>query len=255
MDSKSGIDLETGEDNVDCETGETPALPQRNVETGEAELITHQPVQQNRKRFRVPSAYLRQYSVDDEPSTSKHQKCDNNVIQEKSTDCNGSSNACQQGEFKYFNCGLFKKEKATPVDTTCPNSNKLVITTEKYSNNEITTTGDRIFTESYPVGSVVLFLLPTLFFCPLVCAIVGSIIEAVLHWWAHKKNSQNARNNVDKNKMIWYQSPMHLLASEFCFACIDEYGKEKISKYQDKRLNRRLNRIRRSMEYVRSVVI
>lgn len=253
MDSKSGVDLETGEEHVDCETGETPALPQRNVETGEAELITHQPVMQNRKRFRVPSAYLRQYSVGDEPSTAKQQKQCNNKNDQIQSDCSG--NTCHKEEFKYFNCGLFKKEKATPVDSSCPNSNKLVITTEKYSNNEITTTGDRIFTESYPVGSVVLFLLPTLFFCPLACAIVGSIIEAVLHWWAHKKNSQNAHKNVDKNKMVWYQSPMHLLASEFCFACIDEYGKEKISKYQDKRLNRRLTRIRKSMEYVRSIVI
>lgn len=79
--------------------------------------------------------------------------------------------------------------------------------------------------------SPALLLLIPVFFMPAV-GIVISILEILIHMWAHKKNKKLQNTNR------FYQSPFHIFVCEFCHLCIDENSKNKITKLQDKRNNK-----------------
>lgn len=70
------MDLETGEDYRDLETGELPARPSLNRETGEQEPINTEPpkytCKNSKKPFRVPSSYTNTIT---ESSTILHNAC------------------------------------------------------------------------------------------------------------------------------------------------------------------------------------
>ncbi|XP_034106010.1 uncharacterized protein LOC132793572 [Drosophila nasuta] len=63
-----------------------------------------------------------------------------------------------------------------------------------------------------------LFLIPTLFCWSFVVWWLLSILEIVLHMMAHKKNSLTMQKN------LYFRSPMHVLSSQFCAICRNEYG-------------------------------
>lgn len=157
------MDLETGEVQMsvcDRETGEMPASPRLNSETGEPEMNFTQPTA--RRSFRIPQGYIRQ--------------------------------PCEQPDHQQ--CHL-------PADD--------------FRNTRM--------------SSVILFLLPTVIFAPVVAIFLG-VLEISLHIWAHKKNKSLRGSD------IFYQSPLHVIVSEFCACCIDENSKKKITKMQDKTNNK-----------------
>ncbi|XP_017779215.1 PREDICTED: uncharacterized protein LOC108564629 [Nicrophorus vespilloides] len=95
------------------------------------------------------------------------------------------------------------------------------------------------------ISPTVLFLLPTLvFFSPIVSIFLG-IVEISLHIWAHKKNKSLT------NRDHYYQSPLHIILSEFCASCLDERMKMKITKIQDRKNSRF---IKYGIEYFRRIV-
>lgn len=104
--------------------------------------------------------------------------------------------------------------------------------------------GDTHFSTS-DVVPCVLFLLPTtLCFYPIIAAFL-SIVEVILHVWAHKKNK------TLPNKEVWYQSPLHIFVREFCGACKEQRSVNKITMIQDKR---NYKFIKYGIDYVRGIV-
>lgn len=102
----------------------------------------------------------------------------------------------------------------------------------------------------YPTASTrdmspaLLFLLPTLFVYPGITSIIIAILEVIIHTWAHRANKRLA------NKNVYYKSPMHIIASEFCAKCRDIKTMDKIEKLQDKRTHR----FKCHYEYVKRIV-
>lgn len=74
-----------------------------------------------------------------------------------------------------------------------------------------------------------LFLIPSLFFFFKITALVLLFCELVLHIWAHRMNYRN------KDSMIFFRSPLHLITSQFCAHCTSEVRMMKLGKIQDKR--------------------
>lgn len=83
--------------------------------------------------------------------------------------------------------------------------------------------------ESGSIASALMYLLPTAFFFNPLIAVVLFIIEMSLHAWAHKKNKKL------RDSTVYYQSPLHIIVSEFCAACREEVSSNKINKIQEKR--------------------
>lgn len=94
------------------------------------------------------------------------------------------------------------------------------------------------------LSPAILLLLPTLFVYPGLTTIIVAFLEVVIHMWAHKKNKTLT------NKNIYYKSPMHIVASEFCAKCRDERTMDKVGKLQD----RRAHRFKSHYEYVKRIV-
>lgn len=94
------------------------------------------------------------------------------------------------------------------------------------------------------MSPILLVMLPTLFISPGLATIAIALLEVVIHMWAHRKN----KTLVDKG--IYYRSPMHVVASEFCARCRDQRTMDKIGKIQDKRAHR----FKCHYEYVKRVV-
>lgn len=72
-------------------------------------------------------------------------------------------------------------------------------------------------------------ILPSLFFFTKSVAILMSIIELVLHCWAHSRNAKNT------NPENYYRSPLHVLTSQFCQMCRNELDMDQVIQIQDKR--------------------
>lgn len=83
--------------------------------------------------------------------------------------------------------------------------------------------------QSGSVSPALMFLLPTAFFFNPFIAALLFVIEMSLHTWAHKKNRRL------RDPTVFYQSPMHIIVSEFCAACLDEQTSNKINKIQEQR--------------------
>lgn len=94
------------------------------------------------------------------------------------------------------------------------------------------------------MSPALLFLLPTLFFYPGLATLIIALLEVTIHMWAHKKNKTLT------NKSVYYKSPMHIVASEFCAKCRDERTMDKVGKLQDKRAHR----FKCHYEYVKRIV-
>lgn len=94
------------------------------------------------------------------------------------------------------------------------------------------------------MSPALLFLLPTLFVYPGVTSIIVAILEVVIHTWAHRINKKLT------NKNVYYRSPMHIIASEFCAKCRDIKSMDKIEQLQDKRTLR----FKCNYEYVKRIV-
>lgn len=168
------MNWETGEGLPDQETGELPAVPRLDSETGEMEMNCTRPsVPIQRKPFKIPKNYL------EKPSESKINTC-------------------------------MTKNVSIPTNKISP---------------------------------ALLLLLP-IFFLPAI-GVVISIVEILIHMWAHKKNKKLRHTNR------YYQSPFHIFVCEFCKLCIDENAANKITKLQDKRHSRFA---KYGIEYVRRVV-
>lgn len=81
-----------------------------------------------------------------------------------------------------------------------------------------------------------LFLIPSIFFFTKVIGAIIMVLEILIHIWAHHKNKRNT------NPSIYYRSPLHIITSQFCGICRNEFEMEQVSKLQDRRTkNRRLN--------------
>lgn len=74
-----------------------------------------------------------------------------------------------------------------------------------------------------------LFLIPSLFFFFKITALVLLFCELVLHIWAHRMNYRN------KDSLMFYRSPLHLISSQFCAHCTSEVRMIKLGRIQDKR--------------------
>lgn len=103
-------------------------------------------------------------------------------------------------------------------------------------------------TNSNTFSNALLFLLPSVFFFMPITALILGILEMSLHAWAHRRNNLLRSNNINN---IYYRSPMHGLASQFCGICKFEATKERIGKLQDK-WNKRF--IKYGIECVKQVV-
>ncbi|GJQ84256.1 hypothetical protein Trydic_g2922 [Trypoxylus dichotomus] len=95
--------------------------------------------------------------------------------------------------------------------------------------------------------SPMFFLFPSVFFFMPIMGCILSVLEIVMHAWAHRKNACLRSKGIH---FIRYQSPMHGLVSEFCAACRYESAKETIGKLQD-RCNRRF--IKYSIEWIKQI--
>lgn len=93
------------------------------------------------------------------------------------------------------------------------------------------------------MSPALLFLLPTLFVYPGITSIIVAFLEVIIHTWAHRINKKLT------NKNVYYKSPMHIIASEFCAKCRDIKSMDKIEKLQDKRTLRF-----KCNEYVKRIV-
>lgn len=80
--------------------------------------------------------------------------------------------------------------------------------------------------QSGSISPIVMFLLPTAFFFNPFIVLLLFVIETSLHTWAHKINKQL------RDSPLYYESPMHALASQFCAACKEEESANKINKIQ-----------------------
>lgn len=54
------MDIETGENYPDQETGETPSIPHLNMETGEREMNRQRPIPSNKRPFKIPKNCTKQ---------------------------------------------------------------------------------------------------------------------------------------------------------------------------------------------------
>ncbi|XP_058831101.1 uncharacterized protein LOC131689807 isoform X2 [Topomyia yanbarensis] len=90
----------------------------------------------------------------------------------------------------------------------------------------------------YNKTSHLLLLIPSLFIVSRVAAILILSVEAALHIWAHKKNSNNPNPNV------YYRSPMHVTSRHFCGICRDQRQMDRIEQLQDKRMKQMQNYFR-----------
>lgn len=61
-------------------------------------------------------------------------------------------------------------------------------------------------------------------------AVLMAFAEIFLHVWAHKKNAKNTDQHV------YYRSPLHIITSQFCAACIHKKQMDKVSQLQEKRM-------------------
>lgn len=112
--------------------------------------------------------------------------------------------------------------------------------------NDTKTSNNHSFRNSSDVTPCILFLLPTaLCFYPAIAAFI-TIIEVILHVWAHKKNKTLS------NKDVYYQSPLHIFVSEFCGACKEKRSASKITNLQDKR---NYKFIKYGIDYVHGIVM
>ncbi|XP_049294080.1 uncharacterized protein LOC125769400 [Anopheles funestus] len=84
-----------------------------------------------------------------------------------------------------------------------------------------------------------LFLLPLLFMTPKLFALVITFVEAILHMWAHRKNSTNG------NPDVYYRSPMHVVTRNFCEICRHERLMGRVGKLQDVRMKQMQNYFRK----------
>lgn len=94
------------------------------------------------------------------------------------------------------------------------------------------------------LSPALLLLLPTLFIWPGIAIIAITALEVTIHMWAHRKNKKLTHSR------IYYQSPMHIVASEFCALCLDQKASDKITRIQDKRAHR----FKCHYEYVKRIV-
>lgn len=93
------------------------------------------------------------------------------------------------------------------------------------------------------LSPALLVLLPTLFVWPGLATVAIAVLEVTIHMWAHRKNRKLAHSRV------YYRSPMHIVASEFCALCRDQTASDKITQLQDKRAHRF-----KCHEYVKRIV-
>ncbi|KAJ8933208.1 hypothetical protein NQ314_014155 [Rhamnusium bicolor] len=99
--------------------------------------------------------------------------------------------------------------------------------------------------QEWELITAAIFLLPTMILFYPVLSVFALMLEIFLHTWSHKKNKTLKCDN------IYYQSPLHGIAKEFCGRCKFEDAKVKITKIQDIR-NDKLRKY--GLEYIRRVV-
>ncbi|KAH8365863.1 hypothetical protein KR093_006693 [Drosophila rubida] len=81
-------------------------------------------------------------------------------------------------------------------------------------------------------NSFLLFLIPTLFCWSFLVWALLSVLEIMLHMLAHHKNSLTMQKN------LYFRSPLHVLTSQFCAVCRNEY---------DSKYNRTFDLLNRQM--------
>lgn len=94
------------------------------------------------------------------------------------------------------------------------------------------------------LSPAIIVLLPTLFMWPGIATVGIAVLEVMVHMWAHRKNKRLGDSRV------YYRSPMHIVASEFCALCRDQKDVDEITRIQDKRINR----FKCNYEYVKRIV-
>lgn len=72
-------------------------------------------------------------------------------------------------------------------------------------------------------------MITSLFICTRIVAVLASMLEILVHAWAHRKNAQNSNPN------IYYRSPMHIMTSQFCPVCRNDAYMKEVIKLQDQR--------------------
>uniref|UniRef100_W8C8X5 Uncharacterized protein n=1 Tax=Ceratitis capitata TaxID=7213 RepID=W8C8X5_CERCA len=79
----------------------------------------------------------------------------------------------------------------------------------------------------YEKERYLVFLILTFFCFSIGLYFLLVLIEEVLHYWAHKKNSLNT------SKYYYFRSPLHVLSSQFCVVCRSEIEMKKIEIFQE----------------------
>ncbi|XP_022904704.1 uncharacterized protein [Onthophagus taurus] len=185
MDFETGEDISCDEGSPDQETGETPASPQKNGETGEYEYFyrTYNVIQKV-KGFKIPSHLIKR-DLKKEVNNTNHEEVEARLV----------------------------------------------------------------FTGVKPHSKIFLFIMPTLTLIIPGFIVVLLVLEMILHKWAHKRNEDLLKDNINN---IYYQSPYHVVAREFCPRCRTESLTDKIAKLQDQRTRRLF--INYGWDYVKQVV-
>ena len=107
----------------------------------------------------------------------------------------------------------------------------------------------KVIPANFPINSIIaLLLLSIILLLAPTLSLPLSLVETMLHFWSHKKNKKLEQLNQNT---VYYESPLHVITSEFCGYCQFENATHTIGRLQDKK-NKRF--IKDSIEYVRNVV-
>jgi hypothetical protein len=116
--------------------------------------------------------------------------------------------------------------------------------------NDISVRIEQKFLNNIHISPVV-FLLPTLFLFPFPAwfIVFSILIELCLHMWTHKTNKYS------KDSCLRYQSPLHILSSQFCALCRSKRNMQRISQLQDARALKVYRRKHKYCTYVERVSV
>uniref|UniRef100_A0A2M4CAC6 Putative secreted protein n=2 Tax=Anopheles marajoara TaxID=58244 RepID=A0A2M4CAC6_9DIPT len=80
---------------------------------------------------------------------------------------------------------------------------------------------------------------------PKLFALIITLVEVILHMWAHRKNAAAAANGDGHRPDVYYRSPMHVVTRNFCEVCRHERLMGRVGKLQDVRLKQMQNYFRK----------
>ncbi|XP_050093305.1 uncharacterized protein LOC126576182 [Anopheles aquasalis] len=102
-------------------------------------------------------------------------------------------------------------------------------------------------TVGYNSSAHLIYLLPLLFMTPKLFALIITLVEVILHMWAHRKNAAAAAaaSGDSHRPDVYYRSPMHVVTRNFCEVCRHERLMGRVGKLQDVRLKQMQNYFRK----------